>query len=294
MRATAIVRTNSNGSSSRGAVQRRAFDLHQAVDRHRIRMRRQVGQRLQQAGALRARLAHADDAAAAGLHAGVAHVRQRVEAVLELAGVDDLAVELRARCRGCGCSSRGRRPSARCACGPLSMPSVAQVSRPSAFTSRIIAATLGMSRSFGERQAAPMQKREAPAALACRGLLEHRFGAHQLRGLDPGVVARGLRAVGAVLRAAAGLHRQQRADLDLAPGRNARGAPAPARCSSSVNGSSNSASTSARVQSCARRGGRLAECTDGGHGSFLTAAPGRSRQSGNHVRPCQPKRGARG
>ena len=48
------------------------------------------------------------------------------------------------------------------------MPSVAQVSRPSAFTSRIIAATLGMSRSFGERQAAPMQKREAPAALACR------------------------------------------------------------------------------------------------------------------------------
>jgi hypothetical protein len=48
------------------------------------------------------------------------------------------------------------------------MPSVAQVSRPSAFTSWIIAATLGMSRSLGERHAAPMQKREAPAALACR------------------------------------------------------------------------------------------------------------------------------
>jgi hypothetical protein len=47
------------------------------------------------------------------------------------------------------------------------MPSVAQVSRPSAFTSRIIAATLGTSRSFGERQAAPMQKRDAPAAFAC-------------------------------------------------------------------------------------------------------------------------------
>ncbi|MNX76944.1 hypothetical protein D3C86_1084630 [compost metagenome] len=50
------------------------------------------------------------------------------------------------------------------------MPSVAQVSRPSAFTSRIIAATLGMSRSLGERQAAPMQNRDAPAALACRAL----------------------------------------------------------------------------------------------------------------------------
>ena len=48
------------------------------------------------------------------------------------------------------------------------MPSVAQVSRPSAFTSRIISATLGMSRSLGERQAAPMQKRLAPAALAWR------------------------------------------------------------------------------------------------------------------------------
>ena len=37
MRATAIVRTNSNGIELRGAVQRRAFDLHQAVDRHRVR-----------------------------------------------------------------------------------------------------------------------------------------------------------------------------------------------------------------------------------------------------------------
>ena len=39
---------------------------------------------------------------------------------------------------------------------------------PSALTSRIIAATFGMSRSLGERQAAPMQKRVAPAALAWR------------------------------------------------------------------------------------------------------------------------------
>src|SRR5690606_24993607 len=48
------------------------------------------------------------------------------------------------------------------------MPRVAQVSSPSAFTSRIISATLGMSRSLGERHAAPMQKRLAPAALAWR------------------------------------------------------------------------------------------------------------------------------
>ncbi len=46
------------------------------------------------------------------------------------------------------------------------MPSVAQVSSPSAFTPEIIAETFGRSRSFRSRQAAPMQNRCAPAALA--------------------------------------------------------------------------------------------------------------------------------
>ena len=46
------------------------------------------------------------------------------------------------------------------------MPSVAQVSSPRAFTPEIIAASLGVSRSFSSRQAAPMQKRLAPEALA--------------------------------------------------------------------------------------------------------------------------------
>ena len=77
------------------AMQRCARHLHQAVDRHRIRMRGQVGQRQQQAGALRTRFAHAHDAAAAGLHAGLAHVFQRIQAILVLAGMDDLAVEIR-------------------------------------------------------------------------------------------------------------------------------------------------------------------------------------------------------
>jgi len=50
------------------------------------------------------------------------------------------------------------------------MPSVAQVSMPSARTAPTISATFSMSRSFGERQAAPMQKRVAPAAFAARAL----------------------------------------------------------------------------------------------------------------------------
>jgi hypothetical protein len=49
----------------------------------------------------------------------------------------------------------------------VSIPSVAQVSMPSAFTPEIMAASLGTSRSFRSRQAAPMQKRWAPPALAC-------------------------------------------------------------------------------------------------------------------------------
>ena len=41
-----------------------------------------------------------------------------------------------------------------------------QVSSPSARTPSIIATTRGMSRSFGERHAAPMQNRCEPAAFA--------------------------------------------------------------------------------------------------------------------------------
>jgi hypothetical protein len=48
------------------------------------------------------------------------------------------------------------------------MPSVAQLSSPSARTPSTIAQTCSRSRSFGSRQAAPMQKRLAPALLAAR------------------------------------------------------------------------------------------------------------------------------
>ncbi len=48
----------------------------------------------------------------------------------------------------------------------LSMPSVQQASRPRSFTVRTSSATFSMSRSFGARQAAPMQKRLAPCAFA--------------------------------------------------------------------------------------------------------------------------------
>jgi len=52
------------------------------------------------------------------------------------------------------------------ACESVSMPSVQQASRPSCLITPINSATFSMSRSFGARQAAPMQKRLAPASRA--------------------------------------------------------------------------------------------------------------------------------
>ena len=46
------------------------------------------------------------------------------------------------------------------------MPNVAQVSKPKSLTPLIMATTFSMSRSFGSRQAAPIQKRFDPASLA--------------------------------------------------------------------------------------------------------------------------------
>jgi hypothetical protein len=141
-------------------------------------------------------------------------VAERVQAILEFARVDDLAVELRRGVQVVVVVVQAR-VAQRVAWSPVSMPSVAQVSRPSAFTSRIIAATFGMSRSFGERHAAPMQKREAPASRAWRAFSSDGLGAHELRGVHAGVVARGLRAIAAVLGQPPVFTDSKRGDLDF-------------------------------------------------------------------------------
>ena len=58
-----------------------------------------------------------------------------------------------------------------------------------------------------------MQKREAPPSLARSRRGEHLLDRHQRLGLGAGLVMRALRAIAAVFRAAAGLDRQQRAQL---------------------------------------------------------------------------------
>ena len=89
MRATAMVRTKSSGSSRAPSCKRRALDLHQHVDRHAFRMFWQVRQRRDHAGAVVERFAHPDDAAAADMDAGIAHGGQRIEPVAIGARGDD-------------------------------------------------------------------------------------------------------------------------------------------------------------------------------------------------------------
>ena len=129
-------------ASSDGCVRkRRAGDADQHVDRHRFRMRRQVRQRRDHADAVLARLAHADDAAAADVDAGGAHVVERFQAIFVGARGYDLAVEFR---RGVEIvivvvEAGGLELSA--PCGAVSMPSVTQVSSPSALTPSTMAQT---------------------------------------------------------------------------------------------------------------------------------------------------------
>ena len=123
----------------RAARERRALDLHEVVDRHALGMRIERRERVQEGDAVRRGLAHAEDAAAADVDAGVADRGQRVEAVLVGARRDDLAVERFGRVEVVVVvvEAGGLRGAA--ACGGVSMPSVAQVSRPSSRTPRTIA-----------------------------------------------------------------------------------------------------------------------------------------------------------
>ena len=97
MRATAIVRTKSKGSTgaapASGVPGTRTSWLIGTLSG----CCGQVRERREHRGAVARGLAHADDAATADLEAGVAHRGQRVETILVGARGDDLAVELRRR-----------------------------------------------------------------------------------------------------------------------------------------------------------------------------------------------------
>ena len=100
------------------------------------------------------------------------------------------------------------------ACSGVSMPSVAQVSRPSALhlaDHRRDLLELPSASGCGRRRPCRSGSRRSPCAR--RAASSTSLHVQQLLALEPGVVADALRAVGAVLRAGAGLDRQQRAHL---------------------------------------------------------------------------------
>ena len=94
------------------------------------------------------------------------------------------------------------------------MPSVQQASMPSARTPRTMSSTRLELFAFGDVApgGAHAEARRALLARAARRL-ERLVDAHQVVAIDAGVVVRRLRAVGAVLRAAAGLDAQEHAAL---------------------------------------------------------------------------------
>ena len=194
-------------------VQRRALDLHQVVDRHRLGLRVEARELRDQRGALATRFAHADDAAAADREPGVAHAVERVETVLVLARRDDLAVELR---RGvevvvvvveAGVLER------------LGLAVLQHAERAAGLEPQRLdrAHHVEHRREVAILRPAPGRAHaEAGRACVLRGArrvdddaqVQQRLADHAR------VIARGLRAIAAVLGTAAGLDRQQRGQLD--------------------------------------------------------------------------------
>ena len=74
-------------------MQRRTFNLHQMIHRHRLRVRIEIGQLRNQASPLQARLAHANNPAAANFQARLTHMTERVEPILIITGRDDVAIK---------------------------------------------------------------------------------------------------------------------------------------------------------------------------------------------------------
>ena len=196
------------------AVQRRPGHLDELVHRNAVGMFRQGRERLQQLGPVGGRLAHADDAAAAYLHARVAHVLKRVQPVLVGSCRDDLAVEIFGgiqvvvvvveagffQFRGLlGRNHPQCRAGLHSQCVHLAdhLLDDRQLLR--------FRASVGGAHAESRRAASP----------GLAGLLDDALHGHECLVLQPGVIADALRTVRAVLRAGAGLDAAERAHLDL-------------------------------------------------------------------------------
>ncbi len=190
------------------AGERRTLHLHQHVDRYAFGMDGKIRQRRDQADAILARLAHADDAATANRDAGIAHVLQRVEPVLINAGRDDAAVVL-----GRGIEVVIVIVEAG-VFQPFGLLGLEHAERHAGLhpecahaldhlTNAIKIAILWRAPSRAHAKAS------RAGGLRGAGFGQHGLDAHQLGGFDAGVIARALRTIGAVFGTTAGLYREQ-------------------------------------------------------------------------------------
>ena len=214
MRATAIVRTKSSGSSVLRGCQGRPFHAHQHVDRHAFRMHRQAGKRRNHADAVFRALTHPDNPAAANVNSRVAHVLERIEPVLVCARGDDLAVIFR-RCIEIVVvivEAAVLQPPRLIAGQHAERDAGLHPERLHALDHRADFVEIAI---FGRAPRRAHAEARRAASFCRTRLVEHGIKIHQLLGFDAGVEFRRLRAIGAIFRAAAGLDRQQCRDLDL-------------------------------------------------------------------------------
>ena len=214
MRATATVRTNSKGSSAPVPLSGVPSTCTSMLMGTLSGWLGRLASVAIMSARSRARFTHAHDAAAADVDARVAHMAQGLEPVLIGTRGDDLAVE---RFGGveivvvvveAGIGEALRLGHAQHAEGDAGL----QTERLDAghhVRHRLQVAVFGAAPGGAHAVAGGAGFPGAP------GLGQHLVFGHQLARFEPGVVARALRAVGAVLRAAAGLDAEQRRHLHL-------------------------------------------------------------------------------
>ena len=174
----------------------------------------QNGQRVQEADAILARLAHAHDAAATHIDARIADIFQRHQPVVEGPGGDDLlimfgrGVDIVVVIIEAGVGQHVRLAFAQ------------HPQRHAGFHAHLAHALHHLDDGghvpiLGIAPGRAHAKARAARILRLRRRLHHRLHAHQLFGLEAAFGMSGLVAIAAILRAAAGLDRQQSGQLHL-------------------------------------------------------------------------------
>ena len=214
IRAVAIVRTKTSGSSASRCSSGVPATRTSALIGNAFRMRIERGKLMQQADAIALRFAEADDSAAANGDSRFSHRRERAEAVIVIAGGDDLPVEFRRSIEVVVVRSQprgGQAPRLRI---------VEHAERAANFHSQLGHAAHHFQNVFKILALLHVPPRGAHAetrrSLAAGALGKFHDFVHgkQAAARNFRRVMRALRAIGAIFRAPAGFHGKQAAKLD--------------------------------------------------------------------------------